>query len=551
MEIGSMACCQDNRKPHLFAIILISFVFLFLPFINKPVSVDSDMMIHTSKMLMINLYNPPLGEYGRHMAVYNIHTGMPSNSIYFRCPHPPLIPLLISPVLKFSKDILWPVHVFMLFFNILCVLGFYLLVTHISPLIRNKATLLFLISPAFVVNGQNIMWDIPNAAFIFWALSMIISGVKKNSIVFITIAGMFTGLAALTKMSCFPLYLAIPVYLLLNKKYKFILCWAILAFLFPLVWIAQNLVVFGKIQYLNTSHVNLYLPDIRYHFERYASMMGVCMIAPLWVLWLLIRNKNCRITLFSCMIPVLVISSILFIAHKLTLIESVAFFILALTGCVLVLCTFVMFINDRKSREQFYISLFIMIFFIVYSGLILIHPAAEVRFLVPIIAFCIIWFCNESQSISGMESRIFWISLFTFQIIVTLSLCYADYTFVDSDRKFATWLHDRYPSDRTWYFGRLSYDYYLHENGCRFLGLDGHPKCGDFLVHEKLPESYLPTKMIPDSLFAVPVDSIEFSRYMLRTMPPGGGFYGDSRLPFTIKLNTPQKKFVVYILNGK
>lgn len=533
-----------------FSSILLIAGALYFPFVNKPVSMDSDMMIHVSKMMMINPIDPPLGDYGNHMACYNIHTGMPQRSVFYRCPHPPLIPIILAPVIYLSNGAEWPMHCFMFLFYLLGIAGFYLLLTYIAPDLRWKATVLFAISPALVINGLNIMWDIPNTAFILWAIALIVGGVQKNSKRFLLCAGIFTGLAALTKISCFPLYIAVPLYLILLKKYRFLLLWAIPAFILPLIWVTHNFVVYGQIQYLTTCHSNIRLPDIRYHLERYVTMLGGCMVFPLWLFWIYIRNWNRSKILILSAIPALIWSTILFFAHKLTLLQSLAYFLFAAPGIAIFISTCMMFLKDRTLSLTFPLRIFFILFIIVYLAIILIHPAAETRFLLPIMTLCIVWLCAKSQLFNRLESGIFWISLITLQIAFTYALSFADYSFSDCDRKVPEWLksHSLEPG-HTWYYGRLSYDYYLNKNGYKNILLDGKIRTGDYLVHEAFPGDYPVLGMIGKGYKAVPIDSVEFYHFPLRTMPPGGGFHGTSRLPYFLMFNVPQKKFILYHLS--
>jgi hypothetical protein len=78
-------------------LILIVAAACYFPFVNKAVHIDSDMLVHSTRQFLINPVNPPLGEYGVHMAQHDT-TGMPKTSVFYRIPHGPLLSLYLMPI---------------------------------------------------------------------------------------------------------------------------------------------------------------------------------------------------------------------------------------------------------------------------------------------------------------------------------------------------------------------------------------------------------------------------------------------------------------------
>jgi hypothetical protein len=135
-----------------------------------------------------------------------------------------------------------------------------------------------------------------------------------------------------------------------------------------------------------------------------------------------------------------------------------------------------------------------------------------------------------------------------------LALATADYLFCEADRELPRTLEAAgYRPEQTWYFGRLSYEWYLFHAGYKNLRTSrGAPEPGDFLVHELIPGDYMPHGSLASTCTLEPLDTISFFGFPLRTKGLFGGFYGDSRLPYSIAPGQPQKAFVVYrLLNGR
>jgi hypothetical protein len=129
-----------------------------------------------------------------------------------------------------------------------------------------------------------------------------------------------------------------------------------------------------------------------------------------------------------------------------------------------------------------------------------------------------------------------------------LGLSTADYLFCDADRRLPAQLSQRgYQPGHTWYFGRLSFDYYLHQAGYRNGRMDhGKPVAGDFAVCEQIPGEYSLGSFMDPSAAVEPIDTLSYYRFPLRTKGLLAGFYGDDRLPFSVNWHAPQKEFVVY-----
>lgn len=542
------------RKYNDFLVVSLLTAILCLPFINKALQADSDMLVHAARMTIENPVAPKLGEYGSHMSLYNIHTAMPQNSLYYRCPHPPLVALYLAPVAAFAGPAEWPFHLAMLPFTLLMAAGcLYLLRRLAMPKTAFWSTVLFVISPAVLVNSQNVMWDTPVTASIFWSLGLLIEGTRrqKNSLVFFS--GLAAGLGAVTKMSILPLLPCAFLFLLFCNHKRLLVIWTIPAVIPALLWIVHNSIIYGTIQYLATEHANFLINNLRYRAERIVSFLGGAAILPLfWYILALVRQKK-RLVWILCATGALMWGAALVLVLHKSILFGFSYCLFAGAGAAVAFLSLIMLVGDKRihsdTRERFLLVGFV----ILYACLMEILPAAEVRFLLPILPFALLYFMLEISEVKLVYKRAFFGGMIGIQGIVSVLLCVADAQFCSADRSLGTdCIKTGYPPDKTWYFGRLSFDYYLYSLHFRMLRAPADtPACGDFLIEENVPGDYGSKTMLQNHLSATPIDTFSYGCMPLRTMPPDGGFYGTDRLPFTIAWSLPQKRFVIYRIDRR
>jgi hypothetical protein len=150
--------------------------------------------------------------------------------------------------------------------------------------------------------------------------------------------------------------------------------------------------------------------------------------------------------------------------------------------------------------------------------------------------------------LASAEQRWFWRTAFALTIPLSLALGVSDYLFSEADRSLPVKLAAKgYLPGHTWYFGRLSFDYYMYQAGFRNGRVDpGSPATGDYAVEESIPGEYSLSAFLSPDRIVEPVDTLSFFRFPLRTKGLFAGFYGNDRLPYSLNFNAPQKQFVVY-----
>lgn len=542
--------------PHV--LILSVAVFGYLPFVNQALHIDSPLMVYMCNRILEDPIDPPVGEHGAHFRLHN-HTKMPRHSLQHICAHPPLIPYLLAPVAMAAGNSEVAFHLASILFYLAAIYGGWgLFGLFFDRKHQILGTLLWALCPALAVNSHTVMWDIPLTALMIWSLYMFFSGLRSDSAGRIAISGVLTGCAALTKVSCFPLYPLLGGYLLLTlrgrpkARWRMLWLWALGAVGLPCVLVLHNLLVYGKIYYLSVGHFNPLWGDIRYRAEREISYIGGCIALPPLLLWLPARDKKPLLMAALCGIPAVVWSLLLLVVLKKPLLFSAAYAIFAAAGIWLIISMFRLGARRGGMNLQGHESILISVYPAMYGVILLLLHSATPRYLLPIIPFAIAAIIDRTTLLGHREHDIYWALLLPTTAVLSLLLGVADYLYCEADRRLPRDLKERgYVSENTWYYGRLSYDYYLRRAGFRNTGVVREPRQpGDWLIVERIPGDYDPRRAIRHELVPVAVDTLSYYNFPFRTMGGRyGGFHGNTRIPYSVEFGVPQRSYVVYRLD--
>jgi hypothetical protein len=532
-------------------LILLLGTLCYLPFLNKALHIDSDMLVHTAVQMRTDPIDPPLGEYGRHMAVHE-QTAMPPYSVYYRNPHPPLLPLLLAPLAGF--DTVWQYHLFFLVIYLLNVIGVYMLSgLFVERRIQFWIAAVWAVCPALQINSHNIMWDTAVCGEIIWSLYFFVTGIRSSSPRHIIISGIIAGCGAITKMTVIALYAAVILWCGIQKRQRTGLLWIIPAALIPGLWIVHNIVVFGTIQYMATDCFKFIPGDFRYRFERILSYCGATMIVPLLLYWILWRNRRSMFLYTICLAGTALWSILLSVVLHKPLFVSIAYTLFSSLGLWLIVETItpvtrMKIFDDIKKPER----LLLQLFFVLYLLSLLFLPLAAVRFILPLLPFLLMTVGRLTTRLPQREQTWFWRTTIATLIPFTLVLATADYLYADADRRLPHILSTRgYSSAHGWYSGKLSFDYYLYRHGYNHLLLsEKSPGEGDFLIEESIPD-HNAVSLIPKRLTPHPVDTLALYYFPFRTIGSYGGFYGNSRIPCSFEPSLPQRRYIIYRLREK
>lgn len=530
---------KNNTK---YSFITLSFIclILYLPFINKAFHIDSIVYIYTAKQMLINPVNPSQNELGRILSLWN-HTDLPLESAFYSNPHPPLIPVYLMPFIKYFGENEIVLHFAMFPFYLMAVWYAYLLSRIFLPKRAFELALLFALSPAILVNAQNIMVDIPLSAFI---MAFFYHLFRSENIKHAFISGMFGGFACLTKSTAGTIIFSAIAYAVITKRYK-----SFIVFIIPFVglnslWIIHNFILWGKTLVFSTGHAHYILGDIRYRGERMISYIGGALIFPMPIL-LLALNKKRDFLVFSAFLAVTLIWGILLWSILGYGIYS-ALFCAICAGCGLhLLYLLFCYLPEYSINAGYKLPVVLHVIFQLVGGLFLTLFA--VRYLAPIVFFLILGFAFGVEQIKKEKlQNILWIFTLCLSTILSVSLSYADYCFVGAEKKIAENISKSYNNKNVYFKGRLGYLYYMYNKGFNYL----------FYGSQNIPEkSIVVNALAPNnvSVFSVvnpsrlkKISEISYCYFPLRTIGSRGGFYGNDRLPYSLDFNNPSQKFDVY-----
>ena len=167
--------CLNHSKISIF-ILLATFALLFIPFCNKPLTIDDFAFIVTSKAFD---WNPLVG-----IPVETFNMGrFSSQGLIYGSSHPLLIPYVLKVLIAVFGTNEIALHLSFLVFPAVALASLVVLhrvLYNANPSQWTIFILLFASIPAFLVNAQNLMADVPFLAFLLLATAFFVFAVEKK-----------------------------------------------------------------------------------------------------------------------------------------------------------------------------------------------------------------------------------------------------------------------------------------------------------------------------------------------------------------------------------
>jgi hypothetical protein len=180
---------------------------LRLPFLNQAIQGDDVYYLYGAEHAQIDPLHPTHARYlflGQ-MVDMRGH------------PHPPLNSWFLALLLVILRDIREiPFHAAYILFSLIAAFSALSLARRFSPA-PLAATLLFLVTPAFVVNGNSLEADLPFAAFWLLSIALFVSAVDSRSIRWLAASAAAMVLAAL---AAYQAIILTPILLLYGRKWR-------------------------------------------------------------------------------------------------------------------------------------------------------------------------------------------------------------------------------------------------------------------------------------------------------------------------------------------
>lgn len=180
---------ENEGRAVSFFIVALAVFFCLLPFANKPFNIDDPLFIWIAKQIQIH----PADFYGFQVNWYGIE--MPVREIQ---KNPPLVSYYIALIMNLFGSGEIVLHIAFLLPSIATALGIYGLAKKFcsQPLL---ATLISIMTPAFLVSSNTIMCDVIMLCFWVWAVFFWIQGLETNKKYYLLCSGILASLSFLSK----------------------------------------------------------------------------------------------------------------------------------------------------------------------------------------------------------------------------------------------------------------------------------------------------------------------------------------------------------------
>lgn len=169
-------------------IVALFVLVLRIPFLNQAIQGDDVDYLYGAQHAQVDPLHPTHARYAFLGKVVDMRGH----------PHPPLNVWFLALLLLISKDVYEvPFHAAYILFSLIAALSAYSLARRFSsrPLV---ATLLFLVTPAFVINGNSLESDLPFAAFWLLSIALFVPAIDGRSLRLLILSALAMALAAMT-----------------------------------------------------------------------------------------------------------------------------------------------------------------------------------------------------------------------------------------------------------------------------------------------------------------------------------------------------------------
>jgi hypothetical protein len=188
-------------------IVALFILVLRLPFLNQPIQGDDVNYLYGAEHAQIDPLHPTHTQYAFMGRIVDMRGH----------PHPPLNAWYLALLLAVFKDISEvPFHAAYILFSLIAGFSALSLARAFSPH-PLAATLLFLVTPAFVINGSSFESDLPFVAFWLLSIALFVAAVDGRSVGLLVLSSLSMALAAL---SAYQAVLLVPILLLYGRRWR-------------------------------------------------------------------------------------------------------------------------------------------------------------------------------------------------------------------------------------------------------------------------------------------------------------------------------------------
>jgi len=446
----------DKRIYLLIIIVLAIIVEVF--FLNKAVSTDGIFYIYTARQIQKNPLRPydfEMNDNGSQRPASVIANNPPFFSYYLALGE--FIFKKVWP--KISEEKMW--HLLLLVWTVLAVVGFWLLSQFYLRSFSGRllATALWFFSPAFLVNSQNIMYDVGLLTFLLWALYFYQLAIRQNFFIY-KVVGIILGLLAgylkfygLLIFGCF-------LFLEEKKAIRWLLVVILLFFILFSEVFWRGLAGYSFL--LAAGRVGIGTKISVEKFWAFINYLGGAVIFPLGF-WLLVERRW-----------LMVVGGLLLVGAGLFFVRVFDFFT-GLHLAVFLASFFGLFFwfisHGPQSIEEQFLHFWFGIFLLF---ILLVSSIIAVRYLLPAIVPLILLVSRQLERYSWQKYILGLLS-----VILGIAVAVADYQYANVYPRMVLDIKKYWASESPIYFcGHYGFQYYLEKENARAVLTEDNSRLG-------------------------------------------------------------------------
>ena len=462
---------------HVIVLSLISLALL-IPFLDKAFHIDDSLFLDLGNFFfdgIDNYYKKTYYYYGlRHENVLNSsHSplGLPPLNflIYFLFENPgeKVFHLIYS---IFSVSAVIFTYIFFLRFST-------------SPFILS---LLFLLTPPFILLSNNIMTDICFYAFLLGSFVFYISGTDKNCWKSILISVFLFTIAIAVSYQSVVFYPLFFICSYLKKKDTRYFYWMFASLLPILCWYLYHYFIIWELP----NPFNLKLPypvdkalTLKLKLIYYLMNLGLSFFSPIILIIYSFKKQLGPLYLISFVFSFILFMSIDdFILNGYSVTQKIIMLIFFSFSIYIVLNMLYRFAGSLSRKLENSDELFLLSWFLFFFAIcILFTPFGTNRYLLPLIPPLLILLANKIKF-----NRLIFLYLLL-MVIFSLRIAAADYNYANSYKSFARNVKNKVSSTGTiWFTGEWGFRHYMTEEGYKYLTYDSVLKKNDLIIKPQL-----------------------------------------------------------------
>lgn len=527
----------------------------------------SDKAFHIDDLVFINLsrmieWNPLAAVAVDYRYMGSLLRGM----LPYEITHPLLVPYFIKIGIALGGEQEVFLHLWFLIFPLLALAAGERTYRVLYPG-RSSALVLLCIAtmPAFVVNAQTLMTDIPALAFLLISVALYCQGIENRTAVLMFGGGVVMTLAVFTSYQSVAFIPLIAWYAVQQGRLGTVTVASLSVPLIALIaWfgmVYSRYDIFPILRSAIASHG----ADISSEISRgltigtlagKAVYMSAAIGASSFAAEAVYRIR--RGVSWRYAAALLLLAAVVFgIALSRTSypLHQTALLALFVAGGIIVMIECVrLAVFDRRGREA-KVRLFLMTWIIMVMAYnLFLMPFGSMRYLLPALPAIVMLLLGAApEPLPRGWRTLLERAVLTLAVIVAVASAYVDYQYADTYRNFAEeaalFRQDKGMKCTMWYLGEWGMRYYMDKNGAQYLfRMSKEPKKGDYVVTAMMPRQWQPLPQVTERLTLYATREYNL-RLPLRlfNIRSNAGFYGHywGLLPFSFS-HEPLESFEIW-----